>query len=887
MFSTFSLSVQDLRNPDVIHSLQVRWYTSIKDVKDMMRKITNVLPSKQEFFYASFPKALRNQTTMHDLGFEGAGNVLGVSLAATSPNDNRACFIAPVKNFPDIACQKLVSDVRLGFYRGQTPSKTDIFDGTGGVYFMRGSNGVHNAVFKPRDEEQGMPMNPKDHTGNGLDGLRPHFRPGEGYAREFAAYLFDFNNFIGVPHTVLVHCENPIFKYESRITSPKLGSLQAFVDGIGTFEDFHETSFSDFEVQKIALFDMRLLNNDRNSANILVTQRANSSTGSHRLRANHPRSESLGSQTSSRGSSSGWDDGNDEDGDQYMDFDDDFDKVAANACHGQFGHLTLVPIDHGYSFPPRLQISEVDWVWFLCPQLTREVHPQLQAYIKSIDIDAAIENLRTQTILSNESLFLVRITHELLLQGITRGLNLNDIACMIARPNDDIISPLEKLIAMAEENAFRMIELTKHARSCNLTAPFDDVRRRGCSPSRFKSRPTKSLSNSTREHSNQKGGSMASENLSVLTSSRSFHCPRDTWMSCPTTPITKNSAPVSRTNSNSCINIETDNATERNGEDDEAKRIRGYSNITLGEDDDAVFDESFRNAIKKLKVMAVPAINDDEDEQSHMLAIATDFLAPLQSPPIYHKCSVDTAPGITLGMSQLSWDNSEKFRSCGNHYKTGMSLNMDLSVDSGNGSVHPLSLEILTTQNSDNADTNSEICNSDSPASTLAHSPESGNFAMLDHPCCEALFTVRNSDTQKMDWAPGASPVTVLSLQGGLPISVLRGQQLQRQVQKYLHFEDPVTDEEPQLDIELYKEVPMVDKLVDLVTPLSLARVSSFSSFNTEENGFSAKTGHKLPFNVTTSRIKLQSGPEFLRLRQLMALKMVTEMVTRELKKKK
>ncbi len=51
--------------------------------------------------------------------------------------------------------------MREGLSARRRPIKTDEFEGSGGVYFLVSANGQRIAVFKPQDEEQGMPLNPK------------------------------------------------------------------------------------------------------------------------------------------------------------------------------------------------------------------------------------------------------------------------------------------------------------------------------------------------------------------------------------------------------------------------------------------------------------------------------------------------------------------------------------------------------------------------------------------------------------------------------------------------------------------------------------------------------------------------------------------------------
>jgi hypothetical protein len=51
---------------------------------------------------------------------------------------------------------------------------------------------------------------------------------------------------------------------------PKVGSLQSFVKSEGPIENFSSDLFSKNEIHKIAVLDLRILNLDRNTDNILV-----------------------------------------------------------------------------------------------------------------------------------------------------------------------------------------------------------------------------------------------------------------------------------------------------------------------------------------------------------------------------------------------------------------------------------------------------------------------------------------------------------------------------------------------------------------------------------------------------------------------------------------
>jgi hypothetical protein len=116
----------------------------------------------------------------------------------------------------------------------------------------------------------------------------PGITPGEGYLREVGAYLIDRQqrNTAGVPTTVICESYHPAYNYSASGSSNtnsslgtakpgnpfsvKYGSFQQYVPNDGDVNGWSESNFSAYEVQKIALFDMRILNLDRNEGNILV-----------------------------------------------------------------------------------------------------------------------------------------------------------------------------------------------------------------------------------------------------------------------------------------------------------------------------------------------------------------------------------------------------------------------------------------------------------------------------------------------------------------------------------------------------------------------------------------------------------------------------------------
>eukprot|EP01032_Pedospumella_encystans_P014819 gene14819-16995_t len=310
-----------------------------------------------------------------------------------------------------------------------------------------------------------MPNNPKGHAGNGEYGLRSYFKPGEGHIRECAAYILDYQNFCHVPETAVVHIEHDALNYPRNSKGqmkmyPKLGSLQRFVPAGDTFEDIGHSLVGVLELQKIALLDMRLLNCDRNASNMLAIrkpvvsrEKKCSASGNYAGPRKYSRSSSLGTASETYNS------------DDEMDLDEFLDGPLACSNYSSSGHsskysdtYTLVPIDHGYCLPSQLHIDEYDWAWFYCPHVDVEVQPEIKEYMNNLDIEALLADLTAQLPVSSDCLFLLRVAHTLIKEGINAGLTLKEIATMIARVDEDVPSMLETAIANAEDNAQRAIE---------------------------------------------------------------------------------------------------------------------------------------------------------------------------------------------------------------------------------------------------------------------------------------------------------------------------------------------------------------------------------------------------------------------------------------------
>jgi len=134
--------------------------------------------------------------------------------------------------------------------------------GVGGTYFVS-ENGNFTAVFKPTDEEPGAPNNPKVLP----EGFVPMLPWGKGANREVAASRL--GGFVNVPETYLVQTGTPHGLVKS-------GSLQRFVANDGDCSDIGASKFSVEAVHRLGIFDITVLNMDRNDENLLVQKSANS-----------------------------------------------------------------------------------------------------------------------------------------------------------------------------------------------------------------------------------------------------------------------------------------------------------------------------------------------------------------------------------------------------------------------------------------------------------------------------------------------------------------------------------------------------------------------------------------------------------------------------------
>jgi hypothetical protein len=332
------LFVRDVHDrQDKKRSIIVRSWSTIKDVKDAIQQTLQVPPASQRLFFGPLltsGRELPNHRTLHDAGIYRSGETLLLDIKGSTaepsivalryPND--ICISVSMFDSTPKPLRCLVQEARRGLAVGLKPDL--VLEGSGGTYFLHDARKNKIAVFKPADEEPYAENNPRGYLrqqGQPM-ALREGIAPGEACMREVAAYLLDHDGFSGVPMTTLAEARHPAFNTNgarlnvsqggaamgahsisphSLVNPPSMkkpGSFQEFVRCDCTMDDISPSKIPVEEIHKIAILDIRLMNADRNAANLLVRRRPDNK-------------------------------------------------------------LELVPIDHGYCLRSVCDVSWMDWCW--------------------------------------------------------------------------------------------------------------------------------------------------------------------------------------------------------------------------------------------------------------------------------------------------------------------------------------------------------------------------------------------------------------------------------------------------------------------------------------------------------------------------------------------
>jgi hypothetical protein len=296
-----------------------------------------------------------------------------------------------------------VAEVQQSLLSGVVPRLTD--DGTGGTYkiYNRTKRNVI-AMFKPRDEEAFAPNNPRNYIGaEEAPGIRPGMYSTFGASREVAAYLMDHDQFANVPRTAHVHMMHPSFNNPRKDDGSvdviwKTGSLQEFVNAQDHAGNMSPTHFTVQDCHRIGVLDIRIINMDRNDGNILITKK----------RQDRPEKSF---------------------------------------------RYSLVPIDHGLSFPDRLEVAEEDIVWMGWPQAKEPFGEAELTYIHNLSWDRDQKQLVRSLGLRKHPLRLMWVMYRLLQLGASAGLTLFQIGQIAYRTDFEEPSTLQRIIEVSVDAA--------------------------------------------------------------------------------------------------------------------------------------------------------------------------------------------------------------------------------------------------------------------------------------------------------------------------------------------------------------------------------------------------------------------------------------------------
>ncbi|PIA63286.1 hypothetical protein AQUCO_00200955v1 [Aquilegia coerulea] len=283
-----------------------------------------------------------------------------------------------------VRMKQLVKDIVKAIKNGVDP--IPVHSGLGGAYYFRNSRGESLAIVKPTDEEPFAPNNPKGFVGKtlGQPGLKRSVRVGETGFREVAAYLLDYDHFANVPPTALVKITHSIFninegmngsKTHEKKQVSKIASFQQFIPHDFDASDHGTSSFPVAAVHRIGILDVRILNTDRHSGNLLVRK---------------------------------------------------LDGV------GTFGQVELIPIDHGLCLPESLEDPYFEWIHW--PQASIPFSEDELEYIANLDPFRDCEMLRMELPMIREACLRVLVLCTIFLkEAAAFGLCLSEIGEMMTR----------------------------------------------------------------------------------------------------------------------------------------------------------------------------------------------------------------------------------------------------------------------------------------------------------------------------------------------------------------------------------------------------------------------------------------------------------------------
>ncbi|CAE7367688.1 PI4KG3, partial [Symbiodinium pilosum] len=281
----------------------------------------------------------------------------------------------------DVPCpaelERRLQECAHGLNTGVLPILSE--NGSGGTYFLKHAAGHTLAVFKPKDEEAGAPQNPRGYAGKeNTRRWQTAVASAHRAVREVAAFLLDtghgaLDGHAGVPMTTLARCRHqafvPVHINGDSHVVWKVGAFQAFVENAELSEDFGRSVHAIQDVHKIGILDLRIVNFDRNLSNMLVQGRGKK----------------------------------------------------------------LIPIDHGCSFPDRLDFMLSEVAWSSWPQSKEPFSSDELAYIAQLDGEADARKLSATLGLERHCLRLMEVSTRWLQVAASHGCTLHQIAAALYR----------------------------------------------------------------------------------------------------------------------------------------------------------------------------------------------------------------------------------------------------------------------------------------------------------------------------------------------------------------------------------------------------------------------------------------------------------------------
>jgi hypothetical protein len=180
----------------------------------------------------------------------------------------------------------------------------------------------------------------------------------------------------------------------------KTGSLQEFVNAHDHAGNMSPTHFTVPDCHRIGILDIRIINMDRNDGNILIVKT--------KQRQDRPEKSS---------------------------------------------RYSLVPIDHGLSFPDRLEVAEEDIVWMGWPQAKEPFGEEELKYIKNLSWEKDQKMLVKTLGMRKHELRLMWVMYRLLQLGASAGLTLFQIGEILYRTDFEEPSTLQRIIEVSVDAA--------------------------------------------------------------------------------------------------------------------------------------------------------------------------------------------------------------------------------------------------------------------------------------------------------------------------------------------------------------------------------------------------------------------------------------------------